>query len=761
VTFVKIRYIFLCVFILFLAGSTKRSTSDALAQCWRPQSTYPGNLRMDNIHMVALTPDGKELWAYGVSSPFIAIVDTTSPDYPVVGTVQIPGDHRVPISQIIFSSDGRYAYMTNSPYLFAQERFSGTIEYNNGQILVVDVATRCVSAIIKTDPIYVLGSLALSPDGSTLFMTAIKGFYPDDNGILRVDLRTKTLMGFVQVPGLTSLVTSADGRYLYCSRISTTGTPSPGFFSIVDAQTLQITASVTVGDWPACVAITPDGSTAGVTNLNSGSVSIINLSSMTVSKTITLGVRPQGIVASRDGKKMYVGSSDSISDLPNSMISVIDLQSESLKTYINVHVEPDIVVLHPDGTRLFVSSGNANGTHPAAVHLIDTTNDIYVQPIILRESALYAPTGIATTPDGKRLFALSEARQTLLTIDVPSHSLIRELSIRPRALAVSKDGSRLFVFSPHYPSDNQGKLLVLDTQSLEILYSIDLGNTQTFSWWDTTVDCIVLDSKETTAYLTAGDLVQVIIVDLVSRQVKVRIPVGKVPANARGLALTPDDRLLFVSDNTSNRIVVVDTISRSAIATILGNQPTAIKISTNGERAYVFQQQTGILSIIDVNSLTITKSVNLPGTIGFIPDFIFSTDEQTVIVPCFDPNWIMVFDLSETSPDKQVKTLVYSGLDPLRCAVTADNRLLFVTNFSSDTISVLDMVSRQIVDTIPIGNAYANLAQFLSGNTTQLPARFVNPHGGLVLSNVSGTGDVNSDRKVNAIDLMMLRLQQK
>jgi YVTN family beta-propeller protein len=753
--YMKHRCMTLLIMIAVLASSVLHKSASANDQCWRPQSTYPGNLRMDNIHMAALTPDGKELWVYGVSGPFIAIADTTRPDYPVVGTVEIPGMHRAPISQIIFSPDGHYAYMTNGPIIY-QDQFTGLAEPYS-QILIIDAASRCVSAIIDTHPYGILGSVALSADGSTLFITAMNGPYPDGNGILRLDLRTRAFLGFKSMPGLSSLVLSADGLFLYC----TTGTPSPGLFSVVDTQTFQITASVAVGKDPVGVALTPDETKAGVTNFDSANVSIIEMSSLTVSKTIPLGVRPVGIVSSRDGKKMYVGTFNSVSNLSGSVISVIDLGSKSLKKYIDVHVEPDIVVMHPDGTRLFVTSGNANGTHPAAAHLIDTTNDIYVQPIILRESALYAPTGIATTPDGKRLFVLSEARQTLLAIDVPSHSLIRELSICPRALAVSKDGSRLFVFSPHYPSNNQGKLLVLDTQSLEILYSIDLGDTQTFTWWDTIVDWIVLDSKETTAYLTAGDSVRVIIVDLASRQVKVQIPVGTQMTNARGLALTPNDRLLFVSDNTSNRIVVIDTITRLAIATILDNQPTAIKISQNGERAYVFQQQSGILSIIDVNSFAITKRINFPYNIGGVFDFVLSADEQTVSVPCFDPNVIIVFDLLETRPDKQVKTLVYSGLDPLNCVATADNRLLFVTNFSSDTVSVYDMISQKIVDTIPIGNAYANLAQFLAGNTTQLPGRYVNPGGGIVSRNVSGTGDVNSDRKVNAIDLMILRLQQK
>jgi len=708
--------------------------------------------------MVALTPDGKELWAYGCHSPFIAIIDTTRPDYPVVGTVQIPGDHRAPISQIIFSSDGRYAYMTNSSYLFSQEPFSGTIEINS-QILIIDVVSRCVSAIIKTDPIYLgtfQGSLVLSPDGATLMMSAFNGSYPNDNGILRLDLRTNRLIGFTRVPGLSSFVLSADGRYLYC----TTGSPTPGLLSIVDTQTWQIKRSITVGKEPTGVALTPDGSKAGVTNFESGSVSLVDLSSMTVIKTIMLGLQPNGIAASPDGKKMYVGTFRPISsDLSGNEISVIDIESDALKKYIVTGPEPQRLVMHPDGTRLFVSCGNANGQRPAMAHVIDVVNDIYIQPIILRESAQFAPTGIETTPDGKRLFVISEARQSLLTIDVSTKSLISEQAIHPRALKVSQDGKRLFVFSPHYPAINQGKLLVLDTHSLQILDSIDLGDTETGVWWDTTVDRIVLDSKEKTAYLTAGDIVHVIIVDLVGRKVKEKIPVGTLFANFRSMALTPDDRLLFVGDNPSRRVVVIDASTYSAIASItMDDQPRGIQVSGNGERAYVFQQITGRLSTIDANSLAITRNVDIPYGIGQYSDFLLSADERYAIVMCFDPNWIAVFEIQEANPDMRIKTLSYSGLDPLGCVASADRKLLFATNFSSDTISVFDMVSMKIIDTIAIGDAYNNLADVFAGNAMQLPARTVAIT--FWTGSLSSTGDVNCDRKVNAIDLMMLNLKQ-
>ena len=67
-----------------------------------------------------------------------------------------------------------------------------------------------------------------------------------------------------------------------------------------------MSATISVGDNPKGVAITPDGTKAYVTNLDYHTVSVINTATNTVSATITVGDGPYGVVITPDGTKAYV-----------------------------------------------------------------------------------------------------------------------------------------------------------------------------------------------------------------------------------------------------------------------------------------------------------------------------------------------------------------------------------------------------------------------------------------------------------------------
>ena len=54
------------------------------------------------------------------------------------------------------------------------------------------------------------------------------------------------------------------------------------------------------------MAVSPDGTRAYVTNLGSGTVSVIDTDTNTVIATITVGSGPAGVAVSPDGTRAYV-----------------------------------------------------------------------------------------------------------------------------------------------------------------------------------------------------------------------------------------------------------------------------------------------------------------------------------------------------------------------------------------------------------------------------------------------------------------------
>ena len=662
---------------------------------------------MDNVHQLGVRPDGMELWALSLER-HIVIVNIKLPNYPIVGEIHLPGNQSHPISQVTFSPDSRYAYLTDALQCVYEPDCPSLSFGDLNRVLVIDTASKSIVQIIPmTAPYSPTGSHAITSDGRYLYITV----WDSNNfreGIYKMDLQNQKMAGFLEVPGANFITLSSDGKYLYTTRGWNVNSPSPDLFSVIDTGNFQVISSVAVGNKPWFAAITADGKKAYISNEISNDVSVVDLFKMQVLTTVAVGGSPKGIAITLDGKKVYVANMRDFSGIAygtGNTVSVIDGDKDLFVKDIQVGVEPSSVLMDPQGNRVFVSDGNANGLQPAEAHVIDAINATYLQSITFRKAAFYTPTDIDVTPDGNRLFVISEARESLLAIDLPTHTILATLPITPRGVKISPNGRYIYVYSARYLPGGNGRLFVIDTDSLQILKSIDLGLITTQDLWDSIVYRMALNSTETTAYLAGGDGDEVIVVDLVQDKVMTRIWVGnngdKRIFPARGIAISPDNKKVFVSSCIAQKVTVIDTATNTIITSIpVSDCPSEVKITPDGKRVYV-QRETAIITVLDAETYAIIKSLDYPMGI-YALDFYLPPDEQTVYEICFDPNWVSVFDLQETNPVKVVKALIRTGLDPFNAAVTADKRFLYVTNFTSDSISVIDLQTNQVVDTIPL-----------------------------------------------------------
>ena len=122
---------------------------------------------------------------------------------------------------------------------------------------------------------------------------------------------------------------------------------------------LGVIATIPVGLYPADVVISPDGARAYVVNESSGTVSVIDTATNTVTTHIPVPDYPLRAALSPDGAWLYVVS------YPNDRVSVIDIATNAVIADITVSDDPREVTIHPDGTRLYVVCANA-------VKVIDT-----------------------------------------------------------------------------------------------------------------------------------------------------------------------------------------------------------------------------------------------------------------------------------------------------------------------------------------------------------------------------------------------------
>jgi YVTN family beta-propeller protein len=308
-------------------------------------------------------------------------------------------------------------------------------------------------------------------------------------------------------------------------------------------------------------------------------------------------------------------------------------------------------------------------------------------------------------------------RESLIAIDISTGNIIRELKIEPRAVKVSNDGSKVYVFSPA-SERSEAKLLIIDSNSLDIIRTINLGKTGSLSVGPIAAYKIILNRAESIAYInyetegkdyqppkwTDPDDTGLVAIDLVSERVIARIFYSDRPdINAKGMALTPDETTLLVSDPFSQSVVVIDTSTNKVIDRIaVGYNPSAIKLSGDGKRAYVLQQLGNTqMTVIEVDTHKVLKNMDkYYYGVHARCDFEISADERYAYISNFDTNILSFYDLRES----RVVKIIDTGLDPVQMAATPDMHYLYVNAVTSDEIYVIDTTSNSLIKIIKLGD---------------------------------------------------------
>ena len=127
-----------------------------------------------------------------------------------------------------------------------------------------------------------------------------------------------------------------------------------GNSSVINTSTNAVIATITVGDSPTGIAVSPNGAMAYVTNYLSNTVSVINTMTNTVISTIGVGVKPQGVVVHPDGTKVYVTNSTSTN------VKVINTANNATLATIPVGGSPLGIATNFTGSIIYVCNSNSD-----------------------------------------------------------------------------------------------------------------------------------------------------------------------------------------------------------------------------------------------------------------------------------------------------------------------------------------------------------------------------------------------------------------
>jgi YVTN family beta-propeller protein len=371
---------------------------------------------------IALTPDGSRAFVANQADFTVSVIDTASGTTlpPIVGGT--PSLYNPGPSSVVVTPDGTTAFAVTPDVL-----------------LVIDVATaQLVNTVILTTAAYSpdegnANALAVTPDGRDLYIAAEQGLQVFD---------VATVAPIRQIPLLaepTAFAFTSDGKTIFL----TNPLPDPQSASgdsvfALDVASGNFTKRIAVGNSPAGIAATPDGSSMIVPNTPDETLSVISTATQANAATIKVGpayAAPSEIVFSPDGTAAYVSAGS------NDAVYLVDAMSDTVLDAIAVGSSPAGIAVTPDGQKVYVANQDDD-----SVSVIDAASRAVTATIAVGG----IPNAIAMTPDGGKLYAAISGPQTISVISTATDTVVGQVALlasMPTDLVVAPDGRSAYVFA--------------------------------------------------------------------------------------------------------------------------------------------------------------------------------------------------------------------------------------------------------------------------------------------------------------------------
>ncbi|MBI4867039.1 MAG: hypothetical protein HY816_08820 [Candidatus Wallbacteria bacterium] len=137
---------------------------------------------------------------------------------------------------------------------------------------------------------------------------------------------------------------------------------------------------------------------------------------------------------------------------------------------------------------------------------------------------------------------------------------------------------------------------------------------------------LALDSNSENVWVASEDAGTVTLVSVVLDRF-VRGPVVQVGAEPTSIALSPDNRTLYVTNRGSGTVSVVDALALNVRANIpVGAEPIGCALTPLGDKLYVASSLAGTVAVIDTASLSVAKTIAL--TDGTFPFAVAVTNDD-------------------------------------------------------------------------------------------------------------------------------------
>ncbi|MET3381243.1 MULTISPECIES: plastocyanin/azurin family copper-binding protein [Variovorax] len=272
------------------------------------------------------------------------------------------------------------------------------------------------------------------------------------------------------------------------------------------------------------------------------------------------------------GPKAYVGN------FKDSTVSVIDTGTERVVATVPVAAGPDGIIVAPGGRSVFVSGSSAS-----TVSEIDAATDHVARNIDVGKG----PQGLAMTADGKWLLVAVNGDDRVAFVDTTAHGVSATVPVpKPHTIAIRPDGRQAYVASQE---PGHFALVVIDMATRSVVTEIPL---------DKPPRDLEFGHDGKALYLTLAGVPAVQVLDPATNQWSAPVPTGVSPHIAQHFAGMASGVVVVQGPG---EVMLFDPATRAAVRSIgVGKQPHWLDLSADGKKLWVSNEGSNDVSVVDL-----------------------------------------------------------------------------------------------------------------------------------------------------------------
>ena len=299
------------------------------------------------------------------------------------------------------------------------------------------------------------------------------------------------------------------------------------------------------------------------------------------------------------------------------------------------------------------------------------------------------------------LVAGNKPANTVTLVDLASGATLATLptGLGPHEAATSRDGKWAVVTDYGTGPAPGSTLTVLNLDARAVARKVDLGEYRRphgvqFLPGDSLV-AVTVEANEA-----------VLVVHLGSGTVRRAIKTNQ--ATSHMVSLRADGQVGYTSNIRANSITEVNFSTGATRSLTVGDQPEGIGASPDGREVWAGSNTAGMISVVDVAAWRVAATIPVgerPYRVSFAPD------GRTAIASLTASSRVRLYDAAtrteiatiDIAGRSAASSLAGGGAQPVGIAYSADSRYAYVACQGIDAVTVIDLRSRQVVRTIPVG----------------------------------------------------------